>query len=332
MGVLFGLRHAELLETAGADDVADGVLDDLGGIGDGQGQRLVILGGADIAERIDGLGTLESVKIGQIQGPGHLAGAVGTEVHENDAVALVDGAVLADHGGLHKFVGHALSIAVFHSLHRVHSLHALTADDGAISLLHAVPALVAVHAPEAALDGGDLRVAKGLALLIQFLHKAGAAGRRHVTAVQEAVDIDLLHAPLLGHIQDAEDVGDVAVHAAVGKQAHDVQGLAIGLGVLDGLDIDLVFKELAGLDLLGDLRQDLEHHAAGADVGVTHLGVAHLALRQTHVKAGSLQLGAGVLGKELVQIGLLGLGNGVACGGGRNAETVKNDKNGFFHK
>ena len=127
-------------------------------------------------------------------------------------------------------------------------------------------------------------------------------------------------------------MGDVAVHAAVGEQTHDVQSLTVGLGVFDGLDIDLVFKELAGLDLLGDLRQDLEYHATGANVGVTHLGVAHLALGQAHVKSGGLQLGAGILGKELVKIGLLGLGNGVAGSGRRDAETVQNDKNGFFHK
>ena len=84
------------------------------------------------------------------------------------------------------------------------------------------------------------------------------------------------------------------------------------LAVVHGLDIGLVLKEAAVLDGPADAGQVLEHHPAGADVGVAHLGVAHLPLGQTHVQPGGGQPAAGVLGKNLVQVRLVGGGDGVA--------------------
>ena len=330
VGVLLGLGHAELLEAVLADDVAKGVHQFLGRVSDGQRQGLVVLRGADVAERIDGLLALEAVKVGQVQRPGHLTGAVGTEVHEDDAVALVDDALGADDDRLDEFVRHIGGIACLHSVNGVGIQHAFAADDGVIAGLDAVPALVAVHAPEAALQGGDLRVAEAVALVLQLLDEARTALRGDVASVEEAVDVDLFQAARLGHVEDAEDVLDVAVHAAAGEQAHDVQGLAVCFGVFHGLDIDLVFKELSGFDLLAHLGQDLEHDAAGTDVGVADLGVAHLALRQADVKAGGLQLGVGIFGKELVQVGLLRLRDRIARGGRGDTEAVQDHENCFF--
>ena len=175
--------------------------------------------------------------------------------------------------------------------------YAFAADYGVVALLHTVPAFVSVHAVEAALDGGDAGVAQLIALLLQLLNEACAALGGHVAAVQEAVDIYLLHAPLLCHIQDAEDMAQVAVDSAGGHEAQDVQGLALGLGVLHGLDVNRVLEELAVFNLLAHLGQDLEHNTACADIGMSHLGVAHLALRQTHIQSGGGELAAGVLGK-----------------------------------
>ena len=46
---------------------------------------------------------------------------------------------------------------------------------------------------------------------------------------------------------------DMAVYAAAGEEAHDVQGLAGGLRVIHGLDVRGVFKELAVFYLLRHL-------------------------------------------------------------------------------
>ena len=125
-------------------------------------------------------------------------------------------------------------------------------------------------------------------------------------------------------------MGDVAVDAAVGHEAHDVQRFAVLLCVLHGLDVDRVLEELAVLDLLGHLGQDLEHDAARAHVGVADLGVAHLPLGQTHVKPGSLERGVGVLGEEAVEIRRFGDIDGVAARGGGETVAVHDDQDCFF--
>ena len=141
------------------------------------------------------------------------------------------------------------------------------------------------------------------------------------------MDKDPFDALALGHIQHREDVGQVAMHAAVGQKPEDMQRLSVRLRVMDRLQINGVFKELPFLDLLGDLREDLEHDAAGADVGMADLGVAHLAGGKADIQTGGLKLGMGIPGKEPVQIGLLRLGDGIARCGRGNAVAVHDDEN-----
>ena len=126
---------------------------------------------------------------------------------------------------------------------------------------------------------------------------------------------------------------DVAVDAAVGQQAHEMQGTAAFFAGADGSQIGGVFKEAAVLDGPADAGQVLEDHAAGADVGVAHLAVSHLSLRQAYVQAGSLQLAEGVLGEEIVQLGGVGSLNGVAGDVLSQGEAVHDDKCRWsFHK
>ena len=313
MSVLLRLGEAVLLEPVRAYIIAEGIFNDLGGICDGQGQILVILSGADIVEGEYGLFALKAVKLGQVQRPCHLAGAVWAEVHEYHAVALIDNALGADDDRLYKLVGLVLGVALLYGVNCVVISNTLAADDGVIALLHAVPALVTIHAPEASLKSGYLGVAKLIALLLKLLDKARAALGRDVASVEEAVDIDLLNAALLCHIERRKDVVQVAVHAAGGEKPHNMQRVAAVLGVVHGLDIHGVFEELAVLDLLTYLGQDLEHDAAGADIRVSDLGVTHLTLGQTYGKTAGLKAGAGVGAEELIQIRLACGRDGVAC-------------------
>ena len=118
----------------------------------------------------------------------------------------------------------------------------------------------------------------------------------------------------------------MAVHAAVGQQAHQVQRLAVVLGVVHGLQQGLVLIHVAVLGGLGDAGQLLVDNAARADVGVAHFAVAHLAVRQAHVHAGGANLGVGVLGEDFVHVGMLRRGNGVAlCGS--NAKAIQYHQN-----
>ena len=109
-----------------------------------------------------------------------------------------------------------------------------------------------------------------------------------------------------------------------------MQGLATGPGVLHGLDINAVLEEFSVPDFLAHFWQYLKHHAAGADVGVAHLGIAHLPLGQTYIQPGGGKPAAGVLGKELIQIWRFGLSDGVAGAGRCQAIAIQNNKNCFI--
>ena len=79
----------------------------------------------------------------------------------------------------------------------------------------------------------------------------------------------------------------MAVHAAVGQKAHQMQGAAVLRRVVHGRSQGLVLKKVAVPDALGDAGELLIDDAPRADVGVAHLAVAHLAVGQAHVQAGS---------------------------------------------
>ena len=144
------------------------------------------------------------------------------------------------------------------------------------------------------------------------------------------MDIHLLHTTLLCHIQHAENMLEVAVHAAGGHEPHHMQGPVIGNCVIQAFHIGGIFEEITVVNFLRHLRQNLEDDTACADVGVTDFGVAHLAFGKTHVKPGGDQLRVGIFGKQTVQIGLVCRGDGIARCSRGNAVTVQNNKNSFI--
>ncbi len=171
-----------------------------------------------------------------------------------------------------------------------------------IGHLHAVPALVAVHGIVAADDAGHGAGTLG-AMILQLLDESLARAGVGVAAVHEAVQIHLLQAVVGRDVAQGEDMVERRVHAAVGCQAHQVQCLARLAGVFVGsLDLGIV-QDSAALDSLVDFHQVLVHDTARADIEVTHLGVAHLAVGQTHALAAGEQLRVGIGLEQMIPVG-----------------------------
>ena len=110
-----------------------------------------------------------------------------------------------------------------------------------------------------------------------------------VAAIGDAVEVDFLCPHLLCHFQHAEPVVSVAVDTAGTHQTHQVDRLAGVDGSLHIVDEDGVFQHFAVLDGLGDEGQLLVHDATGTHIGMTHLRVAHLAVRQADSHTGSFE-------------------------------------------
>ena len=212
---------------------------------------------------------------------------------------------------------------------------ALAVDKGCIGLLFTVPVVVAVHGVVTAGNAGDLADAQLVQLGLQVGQEALAVMGVGIAAVGDAVQVDVLGTHVLGHFQHAEPVVSVAVHAAGAHQAHQMDGLAGVDGSLHVLDQNRVLEHLTVLDGLGDQGQLLVHDTAVTHVGVTDLGVAHLAVGQAHSHAGSLNGGHGVFCHQSIQMGGLGGHHGVAKGLVRHPAEAIHDaqKNRFLcHK
>ncbi len=89
----------------------------------------------------------------------------------------------------------------------------------------------------------------------------------------------------------------MAVHAAVGHQADEMERRAVFQAVVHSAGKRLVFKKSRRLYGLCDAGQLLIDHAARADVRVSDFAVAHLPVRKAHVHAGGADCGIGIGGK-----------------------------------
>ena len=191
---------------------------------------------------------------------------------------------------------------------------ALAVDKGSICLLFTIPVVIAVHGVVTAGDAGDLADAQLVQLGLQIGQEALAGVRVGITAIGDAVQVDVLCTQMLCHFQHAEPVVCVAVHTAGAHQTHQMDGLAGIDGSLHVLDQNRVLEHLAVLDGLGNEGELLIHDAACAHVGVANFRVAHLAIGQADGHAGSVDGGHGIFCHQSIKMGLLGGDHGVAEG------------------
>ena len=336
MGVLLGLGNAQLGLAVGGQILAQRVLQLHRRVRDlAVGHRGVVLGHTDIVDLLAAAAALKAGKVVVAEDAGHLTGTIRAEVHEDDGVAVLHAATLAGDNGNDELVGHVGGIAGLDGLGSVGGVVALAVDERGVGLLLAVPVVVAVHGVVTSGDRGDLAQPQLVQLGLQVGQEALAAVRVGVTAIHDAVQVDVLRTHVLGHLQHAEPVVGMAVDAAGADQTHQVDSLARVDGSLHVLDQHGVLEHLAVLDGLGDEGQLLVDDTARAHVGVADLRVAHLAVGQADSHAAGLDGGHGVIGKDLVQIRLARGGHGVAVGLVRRpAEAVHDaEHNRFFrHK
>ena len=140
------------------------------------------------------------------------------------------------------------------------------------------------------------------------------------------MDADGLHAALGGHGHESLAVALHGVHAAGAHETHEVKGLVGSGAIVHSLDEDLVLLEGTVLDGVVDTRELLEDDAAGADVEVTDLGVAHLTVGQADVLAGSTEGGMRIVRIQAVDKGRIGRAHGVVGALGRQTEAVHDDE------
>ena len=121
-------------------------------------------------------------------------------------------------------------------------------------------------------------------------------------------------------------MADMAMDAPVGDQAQQMQGPAQFGGAPGGGGQGGIVEEGAVRDGVVDQHQVLANDTTRAQGDVPHLGVAHLAVRQTHGPARGLQGSVGIEGEVAIQLGRARQGDGVVGLGGVDPEAVENDE------
>ena len=310
----------------GADDLAERIVQLLGRKRDREIDELLIIARrADVVQVFRNSLAPEAIKIRLRERIGHFPRTVGAEIHENHAVTGLNAPIRNADDGLDEFIRHTGGVAGLHRVDGVGILYALAADHGVVACLDAVPALVAVHAVEATLQRRDLAGAELGTVVAQLPDIARAARGGNVAPVEEAVQVYARDAAVVRHFHHGKNVPDVTVHTAVRQQAEDVQGLAVRR-VIKGSSIDRILKKRPVLNGLCDARQILKHNAAGADIRVADLAVAHLAVRQADIQPGGGQLRVRPTLQEAVHDRGLGHVNGVAVIRFADAVAVEDDE------
>ena len=311
MGKFFGFGRAELFEVSVGDNLAKNTLH-LGrlGIGDVDGEAFFIGRHSGVVE-VELLTTVEAGEVVENEGLGDLARTVATVVVENDRIAIADGgagirAVVADRRWgdklitSHRGLGRMIVIPANGFDGRV-KLQPIAKDHGAIGLLDTVPAIVAIHGPVAAHDGGDCADADlfGLGFDLAEILDSGIGGG--IAAVGEGVQKNPRKSASFAQFQAGVEVLEQAVDAGVGDDAEQVQLGAFLHGVGDG-GVELrVLEKFAAADGLGDADGFLIDDPAGADVLVADFAVAHGAFGQADVEAGGVDERRGIFGHESIR-------------------------------
>ena len=156
----------------------------------------------------------------------------------------------------------------------------------------------------------------------QLRDVVGAGTRWRVAAVGEGVH-DRRHFRVVQDLRQRDRVVLMRMHAAGRHQAHQMAGAAGRLQLADQLDERRRLGDAAVLDGVADARQFLHHHAAGADVEVADLGVAHLAVGQADIAAGGVQEGVRAALPQPVEVRLARLADGIVGGVLAPAEAVE---------
>ena len=311
MRVFLGLGEAELAQPLRRHPGAERVDDLLLGVGGGH-EAVVLLGIIDHAEQrrpFRAPAGFEPGEAGIADGAEDFAGAVGAEVEEEDTVAVLRAGIVADYSGRDELVGFPGGIGTAQRLGDGFRAPSLAPDHRRIGRTHPLPAVVAVHRVVAPGDGDDAG-ALGQTLRQPVEVERGRAWRR-VAAIGDRVQRHR-HAGLGHHPRGGEDMAELAMHAAIGDQPHQMRGAAGGLELGDEAEDRRVAEEAPLLDGQVDLAEIHRHHAAGADIGVADLGIAHLALRQPGIGAVRGERGVRAGGHQPVEIRGPGEARGIA--------------------
>ena len=98
---------------------------------------------------------------------------------------------------------------------------------------------------------------------------------------------ELLRAAFRGQSHRREQLFLMAVNAAGGQEAHNMDRFIFRHGAIDGVQIRAVSGKCAAGNRLINAGDGLVNDAPGAEAHMAHFGVTHLAFREPDIQPGS---------------------------------------------
>ena len=275
MGVFLGLRDAQLPQAQVRDMLPEHIFQMRGGEQRRDPEVRLVFGHADERRQGRRPAPRKPVEVFSREGLGQLPGPVGAVVGEDRHIPRLHpdqrAIRLHDAGGLDEFIRLAAGVRHVNGDEGVVRLEfGLGVGDQFVGLLRPLPVPVAVHGVIAAHYAGEPALAQFPHLQLRVAQILLGAGGRRVPAVQEGVQVDVLHIVAGGGLQQGEKVLLVVVHPARGQQPHDVHRPAARCRFRQGLVEDGVAGEGPVLYGPGDAGELLVHQAPRADVDMAH--------------------------------------------------------------
>ncbi len=223
-----------------------------------------------------------------------------------------------------KLIGDLGRIAGLHSFVHIFESLSTAVYQQVVAHLNALPAFVAVHSIETTDDRGYLAGRLGTVGL-ELVDEADTRTRVGIAAVHETVDKRVaLQLVFGGDVAEVEEVVEAGVDTTIGGQTHEMDVLAVLLGIgEDGFDLRIV-QDTAVFAGTIDLYEVLIDHSSGTDIEVSYFGVTHLSVGQTYVLAAGLQLRVRIGSQQFVPVGRRRAMDGIGRVLVANAPSVQN--------
>mmetsp|Transcript_32480 Transcript_32480/g.62560 ORF Transcript_32480/g.62560 Transcript_32480/m.62560 type:complete len:339 (+) Transcript_32480:2061-3077(+) len=283
MRVLLGLRESELCLTLFGHPLAQRVLDFLLGISRGH-VAVVLIRVIDHAQDRSPIGThryIKRIKIRLRERRQNLPRPIGSEVQAKEPVAIFGSGIVSNRRCHDELVALIARISRFHRRNTIcRGMFCFACHPSAIGLRHPLPAVVPIHRIIASSHRANLGAIWHLRL--QGLEILQRRFRRHITAVRHRMQHHR-HTGIRDRLHCGHHMGDMSMHPAVRHHAHQMRRATCIFEFGDKRLQRGIVKKRAVLDGQINLPQIHRHHTARANIGVSHLGVAHLPAWQANV-------------------------------------------------
>ena len=220
MGVFFCFRNAQLGQPLIRDIFSQRIGHGLRREGKGDvGHLGIVLSHADVAEIFDLFFSFKSIEILIHKCPCDFSGTVRAEIEHDHSIAVVNAAVcFINDSWEYEFIVFITAVSLFHCRCTVGSMFPFAARHSVVGFFDTIPAFVTIHGIVAAGYGCDRTETGFFHVIFQLTNVFFGAARRHVSAVQEAVNIKVFDAFFFRHIDESKQVADMAVDATIRKQ------------------------------------------------------------------------------------------------------------------